>query len=212
MAITIEKPQQENWNSTLNVRGLLKKDFFVISIDGMRMNQTGTEPAKYGQYGSLLAFVDLWEYRYMDLDASEVVHEKLTEPIRCSYFMSTAIYNKIIDSGVPQGQKIKIEMTEKDKKSNWVVSQDGVTTTPRSSQTQKTLGVDATKTTQTKHKIDGEAVEEVTPDMGDGVNEEALKAQIKNLKAANFDEQGIIGFLKGQYPEEVITRVYQEVM
>ena len=220
MAITIEKPQQENWNPTLNVRGLLKKDFFVISIDGMRMDETGTEPAEYGKYKSKLAFVDIWEYRYMDLDESEVVHEKLTEPVRCSYFMSLAIYNKIIDSKVPQGQKLKIEMTEKDGKSNWVISQDGVITPPASipqavsttsQQTLNTTNIDTTQTTQSKSVVNGETVEEITPDF-DGENLEALKKQIINLKNAKFDEKGIIDFLKGQYKEETILKVYQEVM
>ena len=107
--IEIQKSENETWNDTLNIRGLAEGDYLVLSLDGYMKNDDG-EPKNYGKFDSHLTWVDVFEYSYFDAKQRKVIDVKLDEAHRCSYFMSQPIWNKLIDSDIPEGQGFKLSM------------------------------------------------------------------------------------------------------
>ncbi len=199
MVITIEEPKQEGWNSSLQVRGLVQGDYVVISVDGYKTDGQN-EPVKYGQYNSILAYVDVYSYNYFDADKRVAVDKKLSQPVRCSYFMSEAIYNKIQNLGIALGQALKIQMSQTDKGAKlWKIEEQKDLKSPSPSPTP------SLDTTQTELTTKGETVEQITPDFDGGDNLEELKTQIAKFKAANFSDNDIKMFLKDKFSVEAIT-------
>lgn len=119
MAITIIPSEQEGYSPKLEVKGLVAGDYIIMSVDGFLKDQDGepkywvNESPKYGRSVSYLAFVDVFEYEYFDVDKREVIKEKVAAE-RCSYFISEALKKKLDASKIQFGQALKLGMKKLD--------------------------------------------------------------------------------------------------
>lgn len=202
MVITIEEPKQEGWNHSLSVKGLVAGDYVVLSVDNFKTNQDGSvwthtnNHPQYGQSTSYLAYVDVFDYSYFDSDERKVIDKENKEPVRCSYFMSEAIYKKIIDSKVPNGKALKLGMKKLDNnRSTYVVEQyvfEGNQSKPSeeiSDVTDDSLG----------------KVEEVNFDEAE--LQSKVKEAVQSLRNAKIiPDNEILELLKKDYPEELIKK------
>jgi len=187
MGIEIKEPTQEGYNHTLDVRGLAQGDYIILSVDGFR--EDNGKVMTYGKFGSILAFVDVFEYSFFNVDERKVVDVKLSQPIRCSYFMSEAIYNKIIESKIEKGNAIKIEMV-------------ATKTAGRTTYNIKKYDFSLTKEDKADYiSKDDTTVEDV---MFEEINLEDLKEQIEKFRIAKFKDEEIMVFLKGKFSERLI--------
>ena len=207
MAITIIPSEQEGYSPKLEVKGLVAGDYIIMSVDGFLKDQDGevrswtNTSTKYGKSTSYLAFVDVFEYEYFDVDKREVVKKKFSEPGRCSFFVSAAIKRKYDESKVPEGQTFKLGMKKLEGgKSTYViesydlVQQTPVSTSPETQNEEISKDVSDKSEEPKKTDTEGRVVK--------------LEKAVNDLKKSEmFNDEQVVQMLKNNgYTEEEVKR------
>lgn len=199
MVIVIEEPKQEGYNHSLRISGLVEGDYILMSVDGYRRKDG--ELCKYGEYDSVLSYVDVFEYNFFDASKRSVVEKKFDVPIRCSYFMSQSVLKRLNQFKIEEGTLFKLSMVKTKSGQNTYIVEKIEGNVKPTSPTPKPVD-----TPKTEHKSD--VSEEMDVIDFDTANEPKINVEemVKNLKANNFENEAIIKFLKGKVSESEIRK------